>query len=304
MSQKPPTIGTPRPRPPVPDPRLAEQFTRRLARSHYENFLVVSWLLPKRLHQPMFNVYAYCRGVDDLGDEAEGDRLALLDDWERELEACYGGNPTAPTFVALAETVRQYDLPMQLFRDLIQANRQDQTVSRYNTYADLEAYCRLSANPVGRLVLCLFGYRDEPRLALSDATCTALQLANFWQDVASDYHQRGRIYLPLEDLRRFGCAEEGLAVGRIDPAWRELMAFEVERARRLFHEGLGLVDLVDRRLRIDLRLFSLGGVEILDRIEAAGYDVLSKRPHVPAARQLVLLMRALVSGPVRSPRGG
>src|SRR5581483_5798243 len=167
----------------------AEAWTRRLARSHYENFLVVSWLLPRRLHQPMFNVYAYCRTVDDLGDEAEGDRLALLADWERQLEACFAGQAEHPVYIALASTVREYELPIDPFRRLIRANQQDQTVGRYETFQDVLAYCENSANPVGQLVLRLFGYRDARRFELSDATCTALQLANFWQDVARDYAQ-------------------------------------------------------------------------------------------------------------------
>ncbi|HVA24142.1 MAG TPA: squalene synthase HpnC [Chloroflexota bacterium] len=272
----------------------AERWTRRLARSHYENFLLVSWLLPRRLHQPMFNLYAYCRTVDDLGDEAEGDRLALLADWERQLEACFARRPEGSLFVALEKTIRDYDLPIEPFRQLVQANRQDQTISRYETYAGLLKYCECSANPVGRLVLMLFGYRDEVRFALSDATCTALQLANFWQDVARDYAM-GRIYLPLEDLERFDCTESELASRTFHAGWRALMDFEVERARELFRAGEPLVPLVERRLQLDLRLFTLGGMEVLNRIEAQGYDVLSHRPTVGAARQLGLLTRALVS---------
>lgn len=274
----------------------AERWTRRLARSHYENFIVVSWLLPRRLHQPMFNVYAYCRTVDDLGDEAKGDRLVLLADWERQLEACYSGRPETPLFVALENTIREFGLPIEPFRDLIQANKQDQTVSRYETYADVLRYCQCSANPVGRLVLMLFGYRDEQRFALSDATCTALQLANFWQDVARDY-ALGRIYIPLEDMRRFRCLEIELASGTFDAAWRALMEFEVDRTRQLFRAGEQLVPLVARRLQLDLRLFTLGGLEVLNRIRAQGYDVLSRRPTVGAARQLGLLARAIVSHP-------
>ena len=277
----------------------AERWTRRLARSHYENFLVVSWLLPRRLHQPMFNVYAYCRTVDDLGDEAEGDRLALLDDWQRRLEACFQGQAEQPIFVALGKTIRDYDLPIEPFQRLIQANRQDQLVSRYETYADVLDYCQHSANPVGRLVLMLFGYRDDRRFELSDATCTALQLANFWQDVARDY-QLGRIYIPLEDMRRFGCTESQLASGTFDASWRALMEFEVERARDLFRTGEQLVPLMERRLQVDLRLVTLGGLEILNRIEAQGYDVLSRRPTVGAWRQIGLLARAILS--VLSPQ--
>ncbi|MBV8087297.1 MAG: squalene synthase HpnC [Chloroflexi bacterium] len=271
----------------------AQRSTRRLARSHYENFLVVSWLLPRRLHQDMFNLYAYCRGVDDLGDEAEGDRLALLSEWRGQLEACYAGEPKHPTFVALSDTIRRHDLPMEPLERLIRANEQDQRVTRYETYADLLEYCQYSANPVGRLVLMLFGYRDDQRFALSDATCTALQLANFWQDVGGDFDDRGRIYLPLEDLRAFGYTEAELAARVVNDRWRQLMAFEVDRARRLFDEGAQLVLLVDRRLQVDLRLFTLGGVEMLRRIQARRYEVLTGRPHTPAIRQLLLLGKAV-----------
>ncbi len=277
----------------------AERWTRRLARSHYENFLVVTWLLPRRLHQPMFNVYAYCRTVDDLGDEAWGDRLALLADWERQLDCCLDGHAEHPVYVALAKTMRDYDLPAEPFRRLIEANRRDQLVSRYETYADVLDYCQYSANPVGRLVLMLFGYRDARRFELSDATCSALQLANFWQDVARDYRQ-GRIYIPLEDMRRFGCTEDQLASGRVDAGWRALMQFEIERTRELFRVGEQLVPLVERQLQVDLRLFSLGGREILNRIEAQNYDVLSRRPTVSAWRQLGLLAKAVFSA--RKPR--
>jgi squalene synthase HpnC len=272
----------------------AERWTRKLARSHYENFLVVSWLLPRRLHQPMFNIYAYCRTVDDLGDEAEGDRLALLANWQRQLEDCFAGKQTEhPVFAALALTIRQFELPIEPFQRLIEANRRDQATTRYETYDQLLDYCRYSANPVGRLVLMLFGYRDDERFGLSDATCTALQLANFWQDVARDY-KLGRVYLPLEDLRHFGCGEDDLRAGTFNATWQALMEFEVKRARELFRLGEQLVPLVDRRLQVDLRLFTLGGLEVLNRIEAQGFDVLTKRPAVPPWRQLGLLAKALL----------
>src|SRR5712671_4768901 len=185
-------------------PAEAQEYCRRLARSHYENFSVASWFLPQRLRQHFFNVYAYCRIADDLGDEVgdPGASLQLLDEWESELDACYNENPRHPVFVALRETVRKFDIPRQNFSDLLRAFRQDQSVTRFETFADILNYCRYSANPVGHLVLYLCGYRDPERQHLSDFTCTALQLANFWQDVTTDYG-KGRIYLPLEDLRRF-----------------------------------------------------------------------------------------------------
>ena len=277
---------------------LAEGYAycQRLATSHYENFSVVSWLLPRPLRPHMYAVYAYCRGVDDLGDEAEGDRLALLDGWEAELRRCYEGSPQQPAFVALQETVRRFDIPTEPFRRLIEANRADQRVSRYRTYNDLLGYCENSANPVGRLVLYIFGYRDEERQMLSDATCTALQLTNFWQDVRRDL-DKGRIYIPLEDMERFGYGEADLLAGRSDGRFRDLMAFQVQRTRELFRDGLALIPKVSGRLTLDLRLFSLGGLAVLDAIEGMGYDVLQRRPTLSRARKAWLVVRGLL--PIR-----
>lgn len=277
---------------------LAEGYAycQRLATSHYENFSVVSWLLPRPLRPHMYAVYAYCRGVDDLGDEAEGDRLALLDGWEAELRRCYEGSPQQPAFVALQETVRRFDIPTEPFRRLIEANRADQRVSRYRSYNDLLGYCENSANPVGRLVLYIFGYRDEERQRLSDATCTALQLTNFWQDVRRDL-DKGRIYIPLEDMERFGYGEADLLAGRSDGRFRDLMAFQVQRTRELFRDGLALIPKVSGRLTLDLRLFSLGGLAVLDAIEGMGYDVLQRRPTLSRARKAWLVVRGLL--PIR-----
>jgi squalene synthase HpnC len=271
----------------------AREYCSRLARSHYENFSVASFFLPKRLRQHFFNVYAYCRISDDLGDEV-GDAqasLALLDQWQQEVQACYAGSPRHPVFVALAETVRTCDIPQLEFSDLLQAFRQDQTVTRYQTFDDLLGYCRYSANPVGHLVLYLCGYRDAERQKLSDYTCTALQLANFWQDLAVDF-DRGRIYLPLEDLRRFGVTELDIAERRATPGFLALLKFEVERAREWFRQGLPLVRKVSRDLAIDIELFSRGGLEILNAIEAQGYDVLKARPALSRSRKLALVARA------------
>src|SRR6266576_2389082 len=210
----------------------ARSYCARLSQTHYENFSVASWFLPGRLRQHFFNVYAYCRIADDLGDEV-GDSavsLQLLDQWEGELNACYDGHPRHPVFVALVETVRMFEIPKQEFADLLTAFRQDQTILRYETFVDLLGYCSYSANPVGHLVLYLCGYKDDERQRLSDYTCTALQLANFWQDVSADY-AKSRIYLPLEDLRRFGVSEEEIRAARNTSAFREMMRFEVDRAR-------------------------------------------------------------------------
>jgi len=271
----------------------AQEYCRRLARTHYENFSVATWFLPQHLRQHFFNVYAYCRISDDLGDEV-GDpsaALQLIEQWEGELNACYLGNPRHPVFVALRETVRKFEIPKQTFADLLTAFRQDQTVTRYPTFDDLLGYCRYSANPVGHLVLYLCGYRDPERQALSDFTCTALQLANFWQDVSVDY-AKSRIYLPLEDLKKFGVSESDIASQQNTPAFRGMMRFQVERARGWFQQGLPLADKVDRALAIDIELFTRGGQEILNAIERQGYKVLGQRPAISKSRKLALVARA------------
>lgn len=275
----------------------ARDYCARLAKSHYENFLVASLFVPKSLKPHFYSIYAYCRIADDLGDETGGPQnaLPLLDWWEEELDACYAGQPRHPVFVALAETNAQFGIPREPYADLLKAFRQDQTVTRYPTYVDLLGYCRYSANPVGRLVLYLGGYSDEERQRLSDATCTALQLANFWQDVARDY-AIGRIYLPLEDMACHNVTEADIAARRFTPAFAQLLRFECKRAKALFDEGLKLCPLVNRRLRLDIAMFSRGGLEILRRIEAQGYDVLTRRPTIPKRRQMAILAGRLLAG--------
>ncbi len=310
-------------------PSLAEaqQYCARLAHSHYENFSVVTWFLPKHLHQHFYNVYAYCRISDDLGDEVGNSQqsLALLDAWEAELNATYRSlvpqrlkpeippqftgtpegvplqnadaparnhfSPRHPVFIALRETIRECEIPRQPFADLLTAFRQDQTVTRYPRFEDVLGYCKNSANPVGHLVLYLCRYRDAERQQLSDYTCTALQLANFWQDVVRDYG-KGRIYLPLESLAKFDVTEKDIADRRFTPQFRELMKFEVARAREWFHRGLPLAAKVEKHLAIDIDLFSRGGLEILNAIERQGYDVLKHRPAISKPRKLWLVARA------------
>jgi squalene synthase HpnC len=280
--------------PPVA-PSLAEarQYCRKVATNHYENFSVATWFLPKRLRQHFYNVYAYCRISDDLGDEVGDPRasLQLLDAWQQELEACYAGSPKHPVFVALSETVQAFEIPKHEFSDLLTAFRQDQTVTRYKSFDDLLGYCKNSANPVGHLVLYLCGYKDSERQLLSDFTCTALQLANFWQDVSVDY-AKGRIYLPLEDLHRFAVSEDDIAHQRNTSAFVEMMKFEVERAREWFRQGLPLIQKVSRELAVDIELFSRGGQEILNAIEAQGFAVLGRRPVISKPRKLALVARA------------
>ena len=263
----------------------AFDWCRRYARRHDENFTVVSWFLPKELRPHFFSLYAFCRWTDDLGDEAEGDRLQLLDEWERDLRACYDGRRSQPLFVALGRTIEQFDIPADPFLRLIEANRMDQRITRFATYDDLLHYCDHSATPVGRMVLYVLGYRDERRQRLSDATCIGLQLANFWQDVSVDL-TKGRVYVPLADMQLFGYTEAALRSGVVDDSFRALIRFEVNRARALFAQGRELESLVDRRARTDLRLFRLGGEAVLDAIERADYDVLSRRPRVGKPKKL------------------
>ncbi len=281
-------------------PTLAEAraYCRQLAESHYENFHVATWFLPKPLRPHFHSIYAYCRISDDLGDEV-GDRsvaLALLDLWGRELDACYEGRARHPVFVALAETIRACNIPKEPFADLLFAFRQDQTVTRYATMDEVLGYCRYSANPVGRLVLYACGEvspeAKEEKFRLSDATCSALQLANFWQDVRVDF-AKDRVYLPQDDMRRFGVSDETMARGVATPEFRALMRFEVDYARSLFESGLPLIGRVNRDLALDLDLFSRGGLEILRAIERRDYDVLSARPAISKRTKLALALRAL-----------
>jgi squalene synthase HpnC len=277
-------------------PEEAQKYTRWLATHHYENFNVVSWLLPKALHQHFYNVYAYCRWADDLGDEVPqaARALELLAWWEHELDACYEGKPSHPVFVALRQTIVEKDIPKQPFADLLKAFRQDQTVKRYPNWDAVLGYCVYSANPVGRLVLYLCGYRDEQRQRLSDATCTALQLANFWQDVSRDL-DIGRIYIPLDAAAAQGLSESDIVERRFDNRYVRLMKDLIARTRALFAEGQPLSKMVDGRLSVDLEMFTRGGLAVLDAIESMGYDTLHHRPAVSKLKQAGLLGRALMA---------
>ena len=285
MPEKPPTLTE------------AKAFCQHLAETHYENFHVASWFLPKALRPHFHSIYAYCRISDDLGDEVDDGAvaLALLDLWGEELDACYAGQARHPVFVALGETIRACGIPKEPFADLLTAFRQDQTVKRFATMDEVLGYCHYSANPVGRLVLYACGEADqkqEEKFALSDATCSALQLANFWQDVSVDW-KKDRVYIPQDEMRRHGVTDATIAAGVATEEFRELLRVEVEYARRLFAQGLPLIGMVSRELAIDLDLFSRGGLEILNAIERRGYDVLSARPAIAKPAKLGLALRAV-----------
>lgn len=273
----------------------AREYTRWLATHHYENFHIASFLLPKHLHQDFYNVYAFCRWADDLGDEMDDstESLRLLEWWRGELEAMYTSQVKHPVFVALEETVHRHHLPMKPFADLIQAFVQDQTITRYQSYDQLFEYCQFSANPVGRLVLYLCGYNDPERQILSDATCTALQLANFWQDITVDL-EKNRVYLPAEAMERHGYTHELLQARRFTPEFQATMKEAVAVAKQFFEKGLPLVRMVDRRLALDLELFSRGGMRILEKIEQQNYNVFERRPAISKAERVWLLLRSLV----------
>jgi squalene synthase HpnC len=284
----------------------ARLYCRRLAESHYENFHVASWFLPKALRPHFHALYAYCRISDDLGDEVDdpAQALLLLDVWGRELDACFEGRARHPVFVALSETIRTCSIPKEPFGDLLTAFRQDQSVMRYASMKDVLGYCRNSANPVGRLVLYACGEADAERFRLSDATCTALQLANFWQDVRRDC-AKGRVYLPQDDMKRFGVGDDTISRGVATPEFRALLRHEVGVARGFFDEGLPLIGMVGRDLSLDLELFSRGGLAILDAIERQAYDVLGRRPSLSKGAKLKLALLAVAGRalPFRRPVG-
>lgn len=271
----------------------AKAFQQAYAQAgrHYENFPVVSWVLPPAMREPVLALYGFCRAVDDLGDEAAGDRLAWLDGMEAEVRLCFRGT-ASPGLLPLQYTIHRFRLPQQPFLDLIEANRMDQRQRRYPRFDDLLHYCRHSANPVGRLFLALFGYHDEERQRLADAICTGLQLTNFWQDVGRDL-AKGRIYLPQEDLARFQYSEAQLEAGVANGAFRRLMAFQVERAHGFFREGRPLLDMLDGRLRHHVAMFIEGGEYILRRIAALDYNVLATRPTLPPWRKGWMVAKAL-----------
>jgi len=279
---------------PVPDQKQAEQYCRELAQSHYENFPVASWLLPRSLHQHFYNVYAFCRWADDLGDEAGSPERAteLLRWWKSELNRCDAGEFRHPVFVALHPTMQQFSLSSEPFHHLISAFEQDQVVREYDTFEQLLDYCRRSANPVGRIVLSLSDRVTPQNVAWSDSICTGLQLANFWQDVARDF-EIGRIYLPREDRERYGVTIEQLEQKRSTPEFQRLMAFQVERARTFLFAGEPLSRQMPGRLKVEIDLFMRGGLLILSAIQKQKYRVLEKRPTLRKSQLAVAALRSL-----------
>ena len=268
----------------------AEAFAvcERLTKDHYENFSVAARLMPTELQKHFYSIYAFCRGVDDLGDEMDGDRLAALHAWEAELGLAYAGKATHPYFIALQSTIKEFDIPREPFLRLIEANRRDQTITRHQTFEDVLEYCTYSANPVGHLVLYVLNHREPELHELSNFTCTALQLANFWQDVARDYDM-GRIYIPQETLQQFGVTESDIAAKKPTDAFRAAMKFEVDRARGYFTRGLPLIDHIEGKAKIDIALFSAGGISVLNKIEQQNYDVLSHRPTLSKYEKVKML---------------
>lgn len=274
----------------------AFEYCDRLAATHYENFPVGSRFIPKKLRPYIHSIYAYARVADDFADESgylDNLRMAFLENWEGQLLQCVWRMPQHPVFIALQETIHRFDLPVSLFQDLLMAFKMDVTTNRHNRFEDLLTYCRYSANPIGRLVLLLFGYRDPDRHALSDFICTALQLTNFWQDVMIDL-RKDRIYLPLEDMAKFGYSEADLKGHRYNDAFRTLMRHELDRTREVFRQGYPLLSKVGLGLRFELRLAWNGGMAVLDRIEAMDYNVFAQRPELTPKDKFLLITKTAI----------
>jgi squalene synthase HpnC len=271
-------------------------YCAELTNAHYENFPVASLFLPQEKRPYIQAIYAFSRSADDFADELTGsqeERLARLNDWEEKLVQCYEGRADHPIFIALADTLRQNSIPIELLRDLLTAFKRDVTQNRYETFDDLLTYCACSANPVGRLVLMIFGQRDETLFRLSDNICTALQLTNFWQDVAVDC-KKDRLYLPLEDMRRFGYTIDEWKSGTVNESFKYLMKFEVERTRELFYRGAELPMIVEKELQIELKLVWFGGMSILKRLDWIQYDIVRHRPSLTFLNKVMIFFRAFV----------
>jgi phytoene synthase len=276
----------------------AYEFCARVARSHYENFPVGSFLIPRRIRKHFYSVYAFARTADDFADEGEGesitadDRLSALREWQRMLRDAANGRADHPIFIALAHTQKQFDLPLSLFEDLLSAFSQDVTARRYETFDDLRDYCRRSANPIGRLILMLFGCREEKLFRWSDEVCTALQLVNHWQDVATDL-EKDRLYIPLEDIRRFGLSVEAIKERKATDRFRKLMEFELERAQEMFARGKPLCAAVAGRLAFELRAVRRAGMRVAEKIRENDCDVFTRRPVITSADKVRIFLSAI-----------
>lgn len=283
-------------------PDQAFAFCASVTNAHYENFPVASVLLPTEKRPYLQAIYAFARAADDFADEpglTAHERLSLLANWQRQLDWCYQdtaaystGGLAHPIFIALKETVNRLNIPPEPLRHLLSAFNMDVTKNRYSSFDELLHYCRHSANPVGRIVLMIFGYRNEELFSLSDKICTGLQLANFWQDVAIDL-KKDRVYIPTEDLERFGYSLEELAGGIVNERFRALMKYEIDRTRQFFAEGASLPTLVDKDLRLELRLIWFGGASILRKTERLKFDIFRRRPRLHAGNKFMIFLNGL-----------
>lgn len=273
----------------------AFQYCERLTRDHYENFPVASLMVPAEKRPFVYTIYSFARIADDYADEPGltiAERIDSLTEWEEQLTDAYRGHTQHPVFIALRETIDRFEIPIELFQSLLIAFRSDVTTHRYETFDEVLGYCQNSANPVGRLLLLLFNYRGEAFMELSDSICTALQLANFWQDVSVDL-KKDRVYIPMEDIREFGYSEEELLRRSFQPAFKDLMCYQVDRTRQMFAEGKPLLTQVGKDLRMELRLTWNGGMRILRKIERADFNVLAKRPTISFLDKISLFLQAL-----------
>src|SRR5262245_29412491 len=279
-------------------------YCERITREHAEDFPVGSLLIPKNRRRHVYSIYAFARTADDIADEGyegginTGGRLAALDEWEQKLEACYRGQASHPVFIALSVTAEELQLPLELFRDLLSAFRQDCVKRRYTNFDELLDYCARSANPIGRLILLLFDYRDERYHRLADEITTGLQLTNFWQDVAVDI-MKDRVYLPENEMTRFGVSSDDLRERRFNGSYAALLKFQVERTKAFFDRGSALPALLRGRIALEVRLTLLGGMRILEKIEERGYDTLNARPNLQRRDKIRLMVKLLTGSRYR-----
>ncbi len=264
-------------------------YCEKIARGHYENF-PVGWFVPREKKRYLYTLYAFARTADDFADEETSNRLEKLEEWGERLRAAAKGQADHPLFEAMVRLFRETSVPPSLCEDLLVAFRWDVTKRRYQSYAELLEYCRYSANPIGRAVLHLFGLGEERRLTESDKICTGIQLVNHWQDIAVDW-RKGRVYLPQEDLRRFGVPENEIEKGRVTDRWRSLLRFEIRRTRSLFYEGRPLLEGLPARLRWQVQLMWGGPLRILEKIEAVDFDVFQGRPTLTKKELIALFFR-------------